>query len=107
MFSSDDVIPERSDPLDLELDDVARLEPAPVAVLEDAAASDGARAEDVTGQQPRMARGVAHDRLPRVVHVDEVAARSFLAVDARDHRPAPSVELVGRDDDRAEARREV
>ena len=46
-----DPVPQHTDPLDLELDLVARLEPAPVAVLQDAAGPDGAGAEDVAGPE--------------------------------------------------------
>src|SRR6266550_2210636 len=42
-----DRIAQHPDPLDLELDDVPRLEPAAVAVLEDATRPDRAGAEDV------------------------------------------------------------
>src|SRR5262245_5462898 len=92
--SSRDAISQDADAFDLELDDVARLHPAAVAVLEDAARADRARAEDVAGQQPCVARGVSDDRLPRVMHVREAAARTLLAVDACDHRAASPVELV-------------
>ena len=46
-----DGVPQHADPLDLELDLVARLEPAPVAVLQDGAGPDGAGAEDVAGPE--------------------------------------------------------
>ena len=55
---SSDRIPQDADPLDLQLDDVAGLEPAAVAVLEDAARADRPRAQDVTLEQPRVPRGV-------------------------------------------------
>src|SRR5712691_4267138 len=75
-----DGVPEHAEALDLELDHVAWPEPAAVAVLEDAAGADGARAEDVARGQLGVARGVRHDRLPRVVHVAEVAPRALLPV---------------------------
>src|SRR5256885_3979570 len=104
---SSDRIPQDPDALDLELDDVARLQPAPVSLLEDATGADRSRAEHVARQEARVARRVRDDRAPRVVHVPELAARALLAVDAREHRAAAAVELVGRDDDRPEAGREV
>src|SRR6266536_1944093 len=107
MSASDTAISQHADPLDLELDDVAPLQPAPVAVLEDAAGADRAGAEDVAGAEVRVPGRLREDRVPGVVHVRELAARTFLAVDAGDHRPGCPVELVGRDDDRPEARREV
>src|SRR5438045_1694168 len=72
-------IPEHADPLHLELDDVAAPEPPPVAVLEDAAGADRARAEDVARDEEGVARGVRDDRLPRVIHLAEIAARALLA----------------------------
>src|SRR5687768_9286102 len=53
-----DTVPQDPDALDLQLDLVARLEPAAVAVLEDAARPDRARAEDVAGDEPRVASRV-------------------------------------------------
>ena len=47
-----------SDPFDLELDEVAGPEPASVAVLEDAACAHRAGAENVTGHETSVARGV-------------------------------------------------
>src|SRR5205807_3228857 len=67
----------------------------------------GAGAEDVAGKQAGVARGLGDDRLPRVVHFGELAPRALLAVHAGDHRRARAVELVRRDDDRAEAGGEV
>src|SRR3954470_11265716 len=104
---STDGIPQDADPFHFKLDDVARLEPPPVAQLEDATAPDRSRAEHVARQQPGVACGMRNDRLPRVVHVPEFAARPFFAVHARDHRRAAAVELVRRDEDRTEARREI
>src|SRR5919199_4117605 len=102
-----DPVPEHADLLHLELDDVAPLEPAAVAELEDAAGADGSRAEDLAWVQRRVSRGVRDDRRPRVVHVAELAARALLPVHARDHRGARAVEFVRGDHDGAEARREV
>src|SRR5919199_4169893 len=102
-----DPVPEHADLLHLELDDVARLEPAAVAELEDAAGADGSRAEHVAGEQAGVARGVGDDRLPGVVHVAELAARALLPVHACGHRGARAVELVRGDHDGAEARREI
>src|SRR3954470_5234619 len=104
---STDGIPQNADPFDFELDDVARLQPAPITELEDATRPHRARAEHVAGQKPRVACGVRDDRLPRVVHVGELAAGPFFAVHARDHRGAAAVELVRRDEDRTKARREI
>src|SRR5215216_5033611 len=89
-----DSVPERPDPLDVELDDVARLEPAAVAVLEDATGADGPRAEDVARMQHGVPRRMLDDRVPRVVHVGELATGAFLAVHPRDHRRGGAVELV-------------
>src|SRR5947199_298533 len=58
-----DAVAKDADALDLELDLVARPEPALVAVLEDAAGADGARAEDVARPELRVARGVGDDRV--------------------------------------------
>src|SRR5215216_6482189 len=102
-----DGVPQDSDALHLELHDVARLKPAAVSVLEDAAGADRARAEDVAGAELRVARSLGDEGSPRKVHVTELAARALLAVHARHHRRRRAVELVRRDDDRAEARREV
>src|SRR4051812_10657324 len=100
-------VAQHADPLDLELDHVARLQPALVAVLEDAARPDRARAEDVAGPQLRVARRVRDDRVPRVVHVAEVAARELLAIHARDHLQPQVAELVRGDEQRAERGGEV
>src|SRR5262245_40465448 len=102
-----DRVPQHADPLHLQLDHVARLEPTAVAVLEDAARSDRPGAEDVSWVQTRVPRRVLDDPLPREVQVGELAARALLAVDAGEHHGARSVELVRCDDDRAERRGEV
>src|SRR5215207_8266381 len=102
-----DRVPQHPDPLDLELDLVARLEPAAIAVLEDAAGSDGAGAEDVARPELGVPARLLDDATPRVVEVGEIPARALLAVHAGDHDGRRAVELVRRDDDRAEARREV
>src|SRR5512132_199769 len=102
-----DPVPQHAHPLDLELDDVAGLKPPAVAVLQDAAGADRPRPEDVPGQERGVAGRVGDHRLPRVVHVGEVAARALLTVDAGDHRRAGAVELVRRNDDRAQAGRKV
>src|SRR5712691_2606178 len=102
-----DRIAEHADAFDLELDDVAGLQPAPVAELQDAAGADGARAENVARQEPGVARRVLADRAPRVLHVGRGAPRALLAVHSGDHRAGAAVELVRRDDHRAEAGREV
>src|SRR5439155_15974699 len=96
---SSDPVPQDSDPLDLQLDLVARPEPALVAVLEDAAGADGAGADHVARPQLGVPRRVGDDRLPRVVHVAEVAAGALLAVHPRDHLEAQVAELVGGDDE--------
>ena len=59
-----DDVPQNADPLDLELDDVARPEPAGVAVLEDAPGSDRPGAEHVTRLEARVPRRVGADRVP-------------------------------------------
>src|SRR5881392_2350185 len=100
-------VAQHADSLHLELDHVARLQPALVAVLEDAAGPDRARAEYVARPQLGVAPRVRDDRLPRVVHVAEVAARALLAVDARDHFQAQVAELVGSDEQWAERGGEV
>src|SRR5215208_2842631 len=105
--TSGNAVAEDADPLDLELDDVAPLQPAPVPVLEDAAGADRAGADDVAGAEHRVLRGAGEDRVPTVVEIAEVAARALRAVDAGDHLGRRAVELVGRDDDGAEARREI
>jgi hypothetical protein len=102
-----DAVPEHAEPLHLELHDVARPEPAPVAVFEDATGSDRARAEDVAWQQHRVQRRLRDDLLPREVHIREFTARALLAVDPRDHRAAATVEFVRCDHERPEAGSEV
>src|SRR2546425_3467271 len=92
---SSDTVAQHPDALDLELDDVASLQPASVAMLEDAAGPDGAGSKDVAGPEVRVPRGVSDDGVPGVKHVGEVPARPLLAVHAGDHRAARSVELVG------------
>src|SRR5712691_4624858 len=102
-----DRIAEHADAFDLELDDVAGLQPAPVAELQDAAGADGARAENVAGQEASVSGCVVRDRAPRVLHVGRGAPRALLSVHPGDHRAGVAVELVRRDDYRAEAGREV
>src|SRR6478752_8281504 len=102
-----DGVPQHADSRHLQLDHVARLQPAPVAELEDAARPDRPRSEHVAGQQPRVPRRVLDDPLPGEVQVRELAAGALLTVHARDHHGTGAVELVGRDHDRAERRREV
>src|SRR5919201_2071975 len=97
-------VPEHADSLDLELDDVARLEPTSAAELEDAAGADGARPDHVAREEARVERGAADDGVPRVVHVAEIAAGELLAVHARDHLELQVAEVVRRDDDRPQAR---
>src|SRR5262249_13142989 len=104
---SADPVAQDADALDLQLDLVAGLEPALVAVLEDAAGADRARADHVARPQRGVAPRVLDDRLPRVVHVTEVPPRALLAVNSRDHLQAQVAERVGRDDDRPERRREI
>src|ERR671910_2880460 len=102
-----DAVVKAPDPFDLELDEVAGPQPASVAVLEDAARAHRARAENVTGHEPGVACGVRDEIVPAPVHVREVAARALFSVDAREHLEAKIAELVWRDDDGTEARREV
>src|SRR5438046_2058650 len=87
-------VAQHADPLDLELDHVARLQPALVTVLQDAAGPDRARAEHVAGAQLGVARGVRDDRVPRVVHVAGIAARAPLAA-AGDRAGVADVLLEG------------
>src|ERR1700752_1455222 len=102
-----DRVPQGADPLDLQLDHVARLQPPAVTELQDAARADSPRAEHVAGVELGVPGRLLDDRLPGVGHVAELAARALLAVHPRDPRPGRAVELVRRDDDRPEARREV
>src|SRR5438445_355274 len=69
-------VPQDADPLDLELDDVARPQPPAVAVLEDAARPHGARAEDVAGAEHRVPGGLGDEVVPREVHVSELPPRA-------------------------------
>src|SRR5438309_1127204 len=78
-----DPVAQDADSLDLELDDVAALQPALVTVLENAAGPDRPRAEHVAGAQLSIARRVRDDHVPRVVHVAEVSTRALLAVQDR------------------------
>src|SRR5215210_7546627 len=105
--SLSDPVTEHADALDLQLDLVPGPEPALVAVLEDASGSDRAGAEDVSRPQLCVAPRVGDDRLPGVVHVAEIAAGALLAVHAGDHLQAQLPQLVRRDDDRPQRRREV
>src|SRR6266545_7370329 len=107
MSGLDYAVQEHTDPCHLELDDVAALEPAAVAVLEDAARPDRARAEDVPGSQVRVTRSVNDDGVPGVVHIRKLPAGALLPVDTRDHRPSRTVELVRRHDEGPQARGEV
>src|SRR5215831_16094526 len=102
-----DRVPKHADALHLELDHVAGLEPTTVAVLEDAAGADGPRTEHVSGVEPRVPDCLLDHPVPREVHVTQLPAGALLAVDPRDHQRARAVELVRRDDDRSEGRREV
>ena len=104
---SSDTVAQDADALDLELDDIPRLQPAAVAVLEDAASPDGPGAEDVSWAEVGVPRCVRHDRVPRVVHVRQVPARALLTVDARDHHAARAVELVRGHQQRPDARGKV
>src|SRR4029079_3975272 len=102
-----DCIAQNADPVDLQLDHVTRLEPAPVAELADAARPARPGPEHVAGDETRVPRGLLDQPRPREVHVPELAARAFLPVHARDHDGARAVELVGRDHDGPERRGEV
>ena len=89
-----DAVAQDADALDLELDDVARLDPA--VELEPAAAADGAAAEDVAGHE-RSAPGtwaMTSGKLKSIA--PSVARRPGLAVHARRHRARSRVELVRR-----------
>src|SRR5205085_5834643 len=97
---SSDSVPQDADSLALELDLVAGPEPALVAVLEDAAGSDRAGADHVSGPQLRVSGRMGEDGLPRPVHVAEVSTRALPAVYARDHLQAQVAQLVRADDDR-------
>src|SRR6266536_5454531 len=100
MSRSANPVSKHADPLDLQLDHVAALQPAALTVLEDAARAHGARAEHVAGTEVRVPRRVRDDCFPGVVHVGELAARALLTVHTSEHRPARAVELVRSDDDR-------
>src|SRR5580765_8927696 len=104
---SSDTVAQDADALNLELDDIPGLQPAAVAVLEDAARPDGPGAENVPGPEVGVPCRVRHDRVPRVVHVGQIAARALLTVHTRDHRPARAVELVRSHEQRPDARGEV
>src|SRR5205823_160261 len=69
-----DAVAQHADSLDLELDDVAGLQPAAVVLLEDGAAADGTRADHVARKQPAVACSLRHDRVPRVEEVAEISA---------------------------------
>src|SRR5581483_4847553 len=64
-------------------------------------------ADHVARREHRVARRLREQRIPLVEHRREIAARALLAVDTRDHLAARAVELVRRDEDRPERRREV
>src|SRR5881398_520909 len=102
-----DGVAEDPDAFDLELDHVAGLEPAAVAVLQDAPRPDGARPEHVARVEPRVARGLLDELRPREVHLGHIAARPLLAVHPRDHRARRPVEFVDGDDRGTDARSEV
>src|SRR5215203_5097472 len=102
-----DDVSQDADSLDFQLDLVARLEPPPVAQLEDAARPDRARAEQVAGAERRVPGRLLADSLPREVEIAQVATRALLAVHARDHRRFVSGKLINGHDDRADRRREV
>src|SRR3954449_8380557 len=88
-----------ADPFDLELHLVAGSQPALIAVLEDAAGADAARADDVARPKLGVARRALDDLVPRPVHVAEVAPGALLAVHPRDHLQAKVAELVRGDED--------
>src|SRR4029077_20669921 len=104
---SSDTVAQDADALDLELDDIPGLQPATVAVLEDAAGPNGSGAENVSRPEVRVPCRVRHDRVPRVVHVRQIPARALITVHARAHRPARAVELVRGHEQRPDARGEV
>src|SRR5215207_7272156 len=83
MSSSDNATSENPDAIHLQLDHVPGLEPAAVAVLEDAACPDRAGAEDVTGPEVRIPCSVRDDGVPGVMHVTEISTRALLPVDTR------------------------
>jgi hypothetical protein len=95
------------DAFHLKLDHVTHGEPATVVVLQDAAGAHRPRAEDITRPQHGVAGRLRHDGRPAVVQVAQVAPGSLLAVDPRRHDRVRAVELVGGDEDRAEADGEV
>src|SRR5438477_7822489 len=57
-------VPQESDPLDLELDHVAALEPPPVAELEDAASPHRPGTEHVAREEAGIARCMLDDLRP-------------------------------------------
>src|SRR3954467_10391148 len=104
---SSDTVAQDADALDLQLDDIARLQPAAVAMLEDAAGPDCPGAENVSRTEVGVPCRVPHDGVPRVIHVRQIPARALLTVYARDHRPARAVELIRGHEHRADARGEI
>src|SRR3954468_15159220 len=104
---SSDTVAQDADALDLQLDDIARLQPAAVAMLEDAAGPDCPGAENVSRTEVGVPCRVRHDGVPRVMHGRQIPARALLTVHARDHRPARAVELVRGHEHRADARGEI
>src|SRR4051794_24117534 len=95
-----DAVSEDADALDLELDQVPRLEEA--QLLEAAAIAHRAGAEELARVQRLRARGVRDAVLELPVHVARIAAAPLLAVHARDHvEPVRIADLIGRDQARA------
>src|SRR4051794_23729437 len=84
----DDPVGQGAQAFDGQLDDVARLEPAPRGLggqLEDAAGADRARAEHVAGAEPGLAAGVRDELGPGPVHARRVPAGELAAVDRGGH----------------------
>jgi hypothetical protein len=100
-----DDVAQDADALHLELDDVARLDPA--VELQAAAAPDGAASEHVARQHRLLLREVGDDLGERVEHRAEAALGPRLAVHARGHPGRREVELVRRDEAWAHGGREV
>src|SRR5579884_3965333 len=102
-------VAQHPDPLDLELDLVAWLKPAAVAMLEDAATADGAGADHVPGDQTGgVAGGGLEQLLPGEVHAAGARVGAHLAVDARDRAHVEVTgQLAGRDEHRTQCGCEV
>src|SRR5438067_4223297 len=92
---SSDGVPQYTDAIDLELDDISRPEPA--VELEARAARRRARSDHLTGIERLVLRGVGDHVGEAVVHRAGGALTPHLAVHAHRHPRVRGVELVGGD----------